>query len=495
MKLPKIETVDPLAAMPSTMSYVGYHAAWHPEDLAVIVNGREIAYSALHLDIGKMVTSLRSLGLSAGQTVAVGMPDTYLHLLVVFAFEALGVITFSYHQDEVFSIEDRLAAMDLVMCPPGQEPSNAERVQAMDEAWFDTAMAEEPDYSIENTLISLDAPLWIVKSSGTTGNLKWMVVTARAINLALEHYEIRGGFNRHSRFLMNMGFNMSACHYYATGCLRMGGTCVYPKQESIEKALAKYMITHAMFLPHILEQVLDGLPKDYVKAPNLTIFTHSGAVSNSIRARTKLLLADEIIGSYSTSEIGVICAIADDGAGAVMPGVQVEVVNNAGQPVLNEPGLVRIKSPGSVGGYIDDPETTQRMFRNGWFYPGDVAVMMDNRTLKLLGRADDVLNIQGVKFSPQSLEKKLLDALPVDDLCLTTMVNDEGVNQVWVVVVLENPDKRIEIEKKITSLMPGIISTFELVSLKEIPRTANGKIQRNKLNEILWLTKIDSETL
>jgi hypothetical protein len=51
----------------------------------------------------------------------------------------------------------------------------------------------------------------------------------------------------------------------------------------------------------------------------LTIFIHSGAVSNSIRALAKQLITDEIIGSYGTSEIGVICTIADDGIGTIFP--------------------------------------------------------------------------------------------------------------------------------------------------------------------------------
>ena len=161
MKLPKIETVDPLAAMPPTMSYVGYHAAQRPEDLAVMVNGREITYSEFYRTISKMVGALHDLGLGPGHAVAVEMPDTYLHMLVIFAFEALGIVTLSYHQDEVPSIEDRLATMDLVMCPPGQEPSNAMRVQAMDEAWFDSMMAKEPEFSIGSASISPDTPLRI----------------------------------------------------------------------------------------------------------------------------------------------------------------------------------------------------------------------------------------------------------------------------------------------------------------------------------------------
>ena len=36
-----------------------------------------------------------------------------------------------------------------------------------------------------------------------------------------------------------------------------------------------------------------------------------------------------------------------------------------------------------------------RMFRDGWFYPGDIGLMLGPRSLKLLGRADDLINIGG----------------------------------------------------------------------------------------------------
>ncbi len=39
-------------------------------------------------------------------------------------------------------------------------------------------------------------------------------------------------------------------------------------------------------------------------------------------------------------------------------------------------GRIRLKAAGmSDEGYIDDPETTARLFRDGWFYPGDVGVI------------------------------------------------------------------------------------------------------------------------
>ena len=106
MDLPAPETVDPQAALPSTVAYIAYHAAQRPDDLAIIASGQEITYVAFYRDIGKMVTALRGFGLEYGNTVGIEIPQRYLHLVTMQACEALGVASFSYIQDEMAASED-----------------------------------------------------------------------------------------------------------------------------------------------------------------------------------------------------------------------------------------------------------------------------------------------------------------------------------------------------------------------------------------------------
>ena len=125
------------------------------------------------------------------------------------------------------------------------------------------------------------------------------------------------------------------------------------------------------------------------------------------------------------------------------------------------------------------------MFRDGWFYPGDAGIMEDLRTLRLFGRSDDLLNFRGLKLAPQAMEENLMGELPVEDLCLTTIADEEGVNQLWVVVVPRNPNDASSIQEKLVQLLPPVFDKIVLKSLKKIPRTSTGKVRRNRLNEIL----------
>jgi acyl-coenzyme A synthetase/AMP-(fatty) acid ligase len=125
------------------------------------------------------------------------------------------------------------------------------------------------------------------------------------------------------------------------------------------------------------------------------------------------------------------------------------------------------------------------MFRDGWFYPGDVAEMIDNNTIKLVGRVDDLLNIRGVKIAPQFLEEDLARALPVNDVCLTTLFDEKGVNQLWVVVAPLQEGNREQFERIVRSVLPSIVGDFVLASVTAIPRTGTGKIQRKALQQTL----------
>ena len=125
------------------------------------------------------------------------------------------------------------------------------------------------------------------------------------------------------------------------------------------------------------------------------------------------------------------------------------------------------------------------MFRDGWFYPGDIAVMSDAGSLKLVGRADDLLNVGGIKFSPLALTEKLKSGLPVDDLCLTTIPGQDGVNQLWVAVVPRDPHGFAKIVEKIGPLLPVSLGQSRIACMTKIPRTATGKVRRQFLVQAL----------
>jgi acyl-CoA synthetase (AMP-forming)/AMP-acid ligase II len=99
-----------------------------------------------------------------------------------------------------------------------------------------------------------------------------------------------------------------------------------------------------------------------------------------------------------------------DTVGLPYDGVDIEIVDDRGQALpAGEVGLVRVRGSGFARGYIDDPEATAKAFRDGWYYPGDLGVLSPEGALFLKGRADDMINYDGVKIYPADIEAALLD--------------------------------------------------------------------------------------
>ena len=312
----------------------------------------------------------------------------------------------------------------------------------MDRDWLDSVDAMAPEYPVRTAPIHPETPLRVVLNSGTTGSMKRMVHPARVHEFWIRQYRLRAGFNRQTRFLATLRFNVEFFHTYAAACIRIGGACICDDRMSLAAALGEYAITHVALPPFLLLQVLDDPARPRVKRPGLMVLT----------------------------------------AGAP---VTAEVVDDDDEPVFNTPGRVRVRSEGCITGYLDNPEATTRMFRGGWFYPGDLAVMKDPYRLQLLGRAADMLNIQGIKFAPGPLEETLRRNLPVDDLCLTALSDDAGVNHLWVVVALADPDRLAAIREAVLARLPAAYGTVYFMAVKGVPRTVTGKVRRKELNDAL----------
>ena len=467
-----------------TADYIAYHAALHPADVAIIQNGTKITYAQMHRDLGRFLRAARGFELTAGNRVAIEWTSLYHHWLLVLSFETLGAVTFSYAKSEMAVLRPVLANVDLIIGTEDALQIGARRAQQITQQWIDEVLALEPDNDFRPPQLGPDSPTRLHCSSGTTGEMKSMIRTVKVNEYRIWQYQEKEGYSRHSRYILGLPFSVHAVFGRATACIRMGGTCVYDTDNLIQ-ALSNYDATHIALLPNHLATILDLLPENFVKPKLLTVSTFGAAVPSRLRARALQDLAADLIESYGTNEVGTICTIGRDRNGIVLPGVKVEVVDEHDQPLIDQPGHIRVKSDGCIAGYDSDIDSTARMFRNGWFYPGDIGVMVDARTLKFLGRADDLLNIGGSTIDPVELEDSLRDIASLKDLCITSITDDSGNDRTWVALVLDTPEKLQDIVKIAAPKLPRTLGKTTFISVKHIPRTPNGKIKRDKVKALI----------
>ena len=86
--------------------------------------------------------------------------------------------------------------------------------------------------------------------------------------------------------------------------------------------------------------------------------------------------------------------------------------------------------------YMDDPEATAKIFRAGYFHPGDMAVRRADGRIRVLGRSADIVNFRGQKYSVAPIEENIQILLGVKAACLFSWINDAGEDE--VVIALES---------------------------------------------------------
>ncbi|HYC15102.1 MAG TPA: class I adenylate-forming enzyme family protein, partial [Stellaceae bacterium] len=151
---------------------------------------------------------------------------------------------------------------------------------------------------------------------------------------------------------------------------------------------------------------------------------------------------------------------------------------------LGTAGSIRMRDEAMATGYLDDPESTARKFRDGWFYPGDVGILHDPRRIQIVGREDELLNIGGIKMAPSAVEAWVMQHATAADIGVCSLRNAEGIEEICVAVV-EPGHGDADLMERITRAFwdHHIGRNFYVVKLTRIPRNANGKILRGPLKQ------------
>lgn len=472
-----------------TPDYVAFHAAERPDAVAIIDGDRSITYAELDRAIRSLARNLAELGLAPGSKVAVGCNDSYSHLLLLLAFERLGIATASF-QPRVPSAAPRiLEQLDLVVADPQFQTTGAKRVLAIDAEWMRRATMDAGSEGWESSLLPPDLPVRLIRTSGTTAEPKWLKISGRMHDALAREWIWGFGLTARSRLLLTLPFNVRAIFVFASGVLRVGGAVVCNDRDRWTELLVPARVTHVILLPILLSRVLEELPPDFAKPADLTILCFGAHLPPPVRAAALARLATEVCDMYGSIETGTVSTSwsgDDPGFGTIWPRVAVEALDAHGRPVPpGEAGRLRVRTEHMAEGYLDDPETTARLFRDGWFHSGDVGILDGRGRLRVLGRADDLLNIGGAKVMPPALEELLLARVPIGDVAAAALPDPSGIDTLWVAVSAPRCPQA-ELAPRIAQALASYgFNPIEVRVLDAIPRNPNGKIERGRLREML----------
>ena len=146
--------------------------------------------------------------------------------------------------------------------------------------------------------------------------------------------------------------------------------------------------------------------------------------------------------------------------------------------------MLRIRSEYAVTEYLNNPQESQKTFRDGWFYPGDFGRLDAANLLSISGRDQSVLNAGGDKINPETIERVVALLSGVVEAAAFAAPNQLGVNEICVAVVSNGPLNERSIIEHCAARLPSGYAPTRVVAVERLPRNEMGKIDRGKLQDL-----------
>lgn len=176
--------------------------------------------------------------------------------------------------------------------------------------------------------------------------------------------------------------------------------------------------------------------------------------------------------------------------GAPLPGVEVRVVDEDGTDALvGDPGEILVRGPNVFAGYWEEPEATAAVLdADGWLHTGDVAVVDDEGSLRLVDRAKDLIIVSGFNVYPAEVEAELA-AMPGVAEVAVVGVPDARTGEAVQAYVVPEPGRRLREDDLVGSCRRRLARykcPSSVVLVAALPHGAGGKLLRRQLRGGPW---------
>jgi len=479
--------VDPEAGIPSFYQDLVAHARLEPGRTAVALEGLDISYARFTRDIEAVTRQLAREGLAAGTRVIVKVWPSYQHWLTLIALMRLGMPTVSIGREDASAVK----AGACICAKDSDAPPDVRRIEFNDE-WLQPGAADAPP--LEEPRHAVDAPCRFILSSGTTGNPKAVVITFGQLRARYMLYATLGHLHAGSRLMSMMTATAVGGFTSPLGAWFRGGTTILEdvgKQRNNAALVRAHRPTVLIGSPAQLGGLLKEWPPGQPVCPQLDVHTGGSALPEQMSHQFRLRISPRLTSRYGSTETAHVAVVnAADAAGRPgfvgypPPWVQIQVVDDHGNVLpAGETGQVRSRVAAMSEGYFEDDRATAEHFIDGWFYPGDLGTLDAHGGLTVLGRAKELLNLGGVKISPDRVDEALAGTPGVKDLASFGLAQD-GTERLWVALVATPEFELAALLAEFRKKFPGLKDPF-VFKMNEIPRTEIGKPMRAQLKEKL----------
>jgi acyl-CoA synthetase (AMP-forming)/AMP-acid ligase II len=466
------------------------HAKARQSHPALIDGALMLTHAEFAARVRRMAAWVQGLGLPPDQPIGICLRDTALHVVALYAVARAGwpilPMDVRWTMEEKRNVAEHFGA-SLVLLEPDSPALPDLRCQAPDEAGEEAGAAARFDSDA-------DAPFVLSLSSGTTGRPKGPLIAHRHFLARFRTHWINLGLNGRDRFVCATPLYFGGGRTFAMSVLFSGGTLILKPPpctpEDLVACVAEQGATSLFLVPTQFRRLLalDDAALAPLRALNL-LFSSGAPLSPEERLAIRDRLCPRFFEYYASTEGGGVSLLtpSDLAAHAETVGrpvfaVEVEVVDAADRPLpAGETGLLRYRGPACATAYHRDPEASAEAFREGWFYPGDLASLDAEGFVTLRGRQKDMIIRAGINIHPADIEAALNAHPAVAECAVVAWPSREFGEEIAAFAKLAQPCEPEFLLDFVRSRLPRPKWPRAVFILDDLPRNSAGKVLKREL--------------
>jgi acyl-[acyl-carrier-protein]-phospholipid O-acyltransferase/long-chain-fatty-acid--[acyl-carrier-protein] ligase len=421
-------------------------------------------------------------------------------------------------------VTSRIFIEKVKLTPPGKliylediakSPSAGEKLSA----WLQAKFA--PPRTLENLLadtsasaakrVTVDDLATIIFSSGSTGEPKGVMLSHANLSSNIEQLEQVFNLTGRDRILGILPFFHS---FGFTGTVALPavlgvGVIFHPNpldSKSIGALVREHVVTFLLATPTFLQIYLRGCAAEDFGSLRL-VMTGAEKLPDRLGAAFDEHFGIRPLEGYGCTECSPAVSVnsfdyraagfrqvgAKRGTiGHPLPGVSVRIVpvdnplSETNVP-LGQPGLMLIRGPNVMVGYLNRPDKTAEVLRDGWYCTGDVATLDEDGFLQITDRLNRFSKIGGEMVPHIKIEEKLHElAGSAEQTFVVAGVPDEKKGERLIVLhKLKADDLAACLEKLAASDLPNLWKpkADSFFAVDAFPLLGTGKLDLRQVKE------------
>lgn len=475
-----------------------------PDQVALVDETGELTYRELNRHAEKIAAALTDYGVSAGDHVALLVPNSCLWVALYFGILKTGAVAVTLPYAMMKS------ELDFVLddCRPRVIFTTRDKLPDIDGYQYAKTVVSDSGPVTYDQILSADCPEFkcvfrnpgdtaaILYTGGTTGLPKGVMLTHSNIltsAFTVARYERSCETDRALCFLpLNHVF--AQVHIMNSTVLTAGGLVLQASfnLDDFLRAIPGYGITKLYAVPTIYTRLL-SLPDLAERIHNVRYcFSAAASMAKELVKEWKSRTGLDIYEAYGMTESSAMVTYNHyyrhvvGSVGTPANGVEVQIRDNSGHILeRGRKGEICIKGPNIMKGYLNREEETARAFWGEWFRSGDVGILDEDNYLFIVDRIKDLIITGGENVAPREIEEILYQRHEIEECAVIGLPDREYGERVTAYIVPRSGRDvdPVELKAFLKEHLSGFKVPKAFITVRDLPKTSAGKLLKRTLKE------------